>query len=96
MHDLDFDINYLKLVWDRQKGICPISGLSLILPTYKNRRVQSINTGSIDRIDNKKGYVKRNIRFISILANYALNRYFTDEELKEFCYKVYKNGLRKT
>lgn len=42
---------------------------------------------SLDRIDNTKGYTEDNIRFISVMANYARNR-FTDSQVLSFAKAV--------
>lgn len=89
IHELDFDIEYLKEVWDNQNGICPISNIRLILKTNKTKKEQlSICHASIDRIKPELGYIKGNIRFISVMANYAINDKFSDDDLYMFCKTV--------
>tara|TARA_B100000809_G_C14633418_1_gene349451 strand:+ start:87 stop:458 length:372 start_codon:yes stop_codon:yes gene_type:complete len=89
VHDLGFHIEYLKEIWDSQQGKCPITGQKLILKTYKTiKETLTTKHASIDRIDNGKGYVRGNIRFVSIMANYALNKEFNDEQLIQFCFNV--------
>jgi hypothetical protein len=46
---------------------------------------------SLDRIDNSKPYVQGNVRFISLMANYAKND-MTDAELVGFCKAVASNS----
>ena len=80
----EFNINLkdLKKIWDTQKGKCYILGHDLILPDDK----QIINhnfLASLDRIDNSKGYIKNNVRFVCATINYAKNK-FDDIFLKEF------------
>ena len=54
--------------WIKQKGKCFYTGISLIpLDDYKKRN--RVNELSIDRIDNKFGYVKGNINFVSNFMN---------------------------
>jgi hypothetical protein len=94
-YDVDVDLLHLIEVWEKQKGICPFTGWTLNLPygsvgcrdTQKNSR-----RASVDRIDNSKGYIKGNIRFISVMANYARNN-MSDEELIEFCKAVVYNNI---
>ena len=82
------DLKYLKKIWDKQGGICPISGMELIPRTHSNCKEKiQINHASIDRIDNSKGYEVNNIRFVSVMANYARNT-FSDEDLVRFCSQV--------
>lgn len=50
------DINYLKKVWENQKGICPYTGLQLTLPThvtYKKIHIIILNSPNSN--------IKRNI-----------------------------------
>ena len=87
----DLSAEYLKQLWDEQDGICPLTGLNLILPV--NTRMGFIesnpNNASIDRIDNSKGYLQGNVRFVSVMANLA-RQSFSDEQLIDFCKAVVK------
>lgn len=83
----DIDLNYLLLLWEQQNGICPITGWTLIPRTHEYNSKLCIKHASLDRIENHKGYIQGNVRFISVMANYALNT-FSDEELIEFCKAV--------
>ena len=49
--------------------------------------VQSFNSPSIDRIDSNKGYIKGNVRIISLRANMMKND-ANLQELEEFCKNV--------
>ena len=84
-------LQYLKDLWDKQKGICPYTGWSLILKPNKGKAVPS--QASIDRINNLQGYVPGNIQFISVIANYAKNS-FSEEDLFKFCNAVSGNRAR--
>jgi len=42
---------------------------------------------SLDRIDNTKGYVEGNVRFVVSMANMCRNK-FDDEDVISFCIKV--------
>lgn len=55
---------------------CPVLGIKLQI----NRGIRKSGSPSLDRIDNKKGYVKGNVRVISMRANW-LKR---DGSLEEF------------
>jgi hypothetical protein len=85
----DIDVEYLKILWDNQNGVCPLTGWRLNLPVTPQRGFEKVSpqNASLDRIDNKLGYVKGNIRFISVMANYARNN-FTNEQVIEFCKAV--------
>lgn len=82
-------LEYLENLWIKQKGICPLTGWKLILPKNSNQwnEGNTIYRASLDRIDSAKGYLKENVRFISIIANYAKNN-FTDQEVFLFCKAV--------
>lgn len=62
--------DYLQELWDKQQGICPYTGLNLVIPTYQN--VNSIDItikASLDRIDSSKGYIIGNVQFVSYPIN---------------------------
>ena len=98
---IDVDASYLKEIWESQNGICPFSGVRMTLRTHTNviKGGNNIPTSpyiaSVDRVDNDKGYEKGNIRFISLMANYARNN-FSDKELVDFCRAVVYNEKSST
>ncbi len=77
----------LKQVWDEQKGICPLTGWSMVLKEGKGCLP---NQASIDRIDNTKGYISGNVRFVALIANYCRNN-FSDDQVIDFCRSVVNN-----
>lgn len=77
----------LQEQWNKQKGICPYSGISLIIPTYKKNHKDPIYAASVDRIDNSKGYVPGNIQFVSTCINYMKNT-MSDEDTKFVCKRI--------
>jgi hypothetical protein len=89
----DYDITLEDLLeqWVKQEGICVYSGVRLN-KSKKNGNI--ITTASLDRIDSKKGYVKGNIQFISIICNYAKNN-VSHEEMIEFCKIITKAWINK-
>lgn len=90
--EFDLTVEHLKEIWDNQNGICPITGFSLELRTYRARKDNSlhIKSASLDRIDNSKGYIIGNVRFVSVMFNFARNK-FSDEEVIEFAKAVVAN-----
>lgn len=92
--DGEMNLEYLYNLWKSQNGVCPISGFSLILPHSACgwKCGKSWERASLDRIDNSKGYIKGNVRFVSHMANIARNN-MSDNDLIEFCKAVanYKN-----
>lgn len=95
--DCNLTLNDLKEVWDKQQGICPLSGQAMIIaPTSENtwenkKTAYSPYKASLDRIDNSKGYVKSNVRFVAYMANTARGTW-SDEELIRFCRAVVENA----
>ena len=77
----------LKEIWESQKGICPLTGWTLELPTQSKQYRLHIKTASLDRIDNSKGYILGNVRFVSVMFNFARNN-FSDEDVIEFAQAV--------
>lgn len=80
--------------WDKQNGICPYTGWEMdnsprCSVTCKNAKKYYFKQASLDRIDSSKGYIKSNIQFICLIAQYAKNQ-FKNEELFEFCSAVTK------
>lgn len=82
----------LKLLWEKQKGICPYTGWDLVLlpcTTDYESIALTINRASVDRIDSAKGYTVENIQFVAVIANFA-KMAFTEEDLINFCQDVDK------
>ena len=78
----NIDLEYLKNLWEEQKGVCPLTGWNLDLI-----RKASPNQASLDRIDSNKGYIQGNIRFIALIANLCKSSY-DDQQVLEFCKAV--------
>jgi len=89
-YDCDITVIYLKELWEEQGGICPFTGWKLILPikTSKPYNESKPENASLDRIDNSKGYIKGNVRFVAFMANLC-RQAFTDIELIRFCKDVF-------
>jgi hypothetical protein len=71
---MDITIIDIKEQWERQKGICPYTGIKLVPPGWYSTD-EVLTRASIDRIDSSKGYVKGNIQFVSMMMNFAKNKY---------------------
>lgn len=71
--DFNLSLEYLKQLWEKQKGICPYTGIKLQLAEYKTNHNNPIYTASLDRIDSSKGYIIGNVQFISTAINYMKN-----------------------
>lgn len=86
--DFNLTIDFVKQLWENQSGICPFTGWELILPPNSNGHISpDPANASLDRIDNAKGYIQGNVRFVSVMANFARNK-FADEQLINFCKAV--------
>lgn len=83
----DVNLEYLSEVWKKQNGICPFTKQKLELRTHSNKEKANPYSASLDRIDNSKGYIKGNVRFVCLMYNYARNN-FSDDEVIDFCKKV--------
>jgi len=88
--DVKITPEYLKEVWDEQKGICPLTGIKLDL-NQRSRMDPEYGTGdeylhsaSLDRIDSTKGYEEGNVRFVSLPVNVALGK-MSDAQFIEMC-----------
>ncbi len=79
----DLTLEDLKEQWEKQSGICPYTGINLILPSV-TKEYTKINLASLDRIDSNKGYERENIMFVSVAINYMKNT-MSEEETVELC-----------
>ena len=76
-------LNDIKELWEKQKGICPYSGLVMVLPETSKVGSYEPLRASVDRIDSSKPYNKDNCHLVCIAMNYAKNSY-THEQMQEF------------
>lgn len=86
-------LEQMKTQWELQRGLCPYTGVQLILRGFSASTTQTtdpLRTASLDRKDNTLGYVAGNIQFVSMMANYARNR-FTHEQMLDFCQAIAQN-----
>jgi len=88
-HKNNLDLHFLKALWEEQGGICPLTKWNLQLPdsTDKFRDRFPSRSASLDRIDSSIGYVKGNIRYISLIANLTKSSW-DDETVVEFARAV--------
>jgi hypothetical protein len=84
---------YLKDLFDRQDGKCPLTGWDMVLPESTSgwKNGNKPENASLDRVDNDKGYVEGNVRFVALIANMARHAY-TDKQVVEFCKVVVNNN----
>jgi hypothetical protein len=81
---IDFALTLADLVeqWNKQGGICPYTGYTMTLPETSHKHLKSPFMASMDRIDSSKGYVKGNVEFVCVSANFAKNSFPKEEMLK--------------
>ncbi len=87
----DIDLEYLKQLYEEQNGKCPMTGIGMKLKANNRKELTGPETASLDRIDNSKGYVKGNVRFVTYMYNMARNK-FSDEDVIQFCKAVANNN----
>tara|TARA_R110002073_G_scaffold107271_3_gene241845 strand:+ start:5518 stop:6036 length:519 start_codon:yes stop_codon:yes gene_type:complete len=80
--EVEVDKEYLKEIFEQQKGICIYSGVELQHPETSGKS-DPLTTASLDRVDSSKGYIKNNVQFISIVCNHAKND-MGDKQMKEW------------
>lgn len=89
----NLDLEYLKDLWEQQQGLCALSGKKLELPTNSgawNKQTRDPWKPSLDRIDNSRGYIKGNVRFVCVAANIA-KQTWPDAVLIELCVSITNN-----
>lgn len=69
----DITLEFLKNQWEKQKGICPYTGIKMTLPKTTREHEQKCGPfrASLDRIDSNRGYMKDNVEFVCVVANLA-------------------------
>jgi hypothetical protein len=86
--DTDLTVEFLRELWDSQNGRCPLTGWKMVLPPSTKGWTDFLpENASLDKVDPKQGYLKGNVRFISVMANYA-KHLWTDEYVLDFCRAV--------
>lgn len=89
----DITLEFLKHLWDKQEGICAISGVKMELPINTTEWEKTKITpfrASLDRLETRRPYMQDNVRFVSFMANMCKHE-FSDEEVYQFCRLVTEN-----
>jgi len=82
--EVEVTIEHLVEVWNLQQGKCYFTDVALVLPRDGDYSTVSPNfKASVDRIDNEKGYINGNVRFVSHSTNNLRNS-MSDESVYEF------------
>lgn len=82
--DCNIDLQYLHELWDKQKGLCALSGIPM---TYYFDSGRVPTNLSVDRIDSSLGYVRGNIQLVCMAVN-QMKSDLTIEQLKYFCKSI--------
>jgi len=80
--EFDLDGPYLLELWEKQGGVCALTGIRM---THQFGDMRAV---SIDRIDSSKGHVRGNIQLICQCVNLMKNEHSNDEVvgfLDEYC-----------
>jgi hypothetical protein len=75
-------IEDLQAQWERQKGVCALTGVALLMASKSSER-----TASVDRIDSKRGYCVGNVQFVHKHINKMKNN-LDEEYFVEMCKRV--------
>ena len=91
--NIAFDVNkdYLQQLYDKQNGVCALSGQPIIFAITRTAHKKGETTASIDRIDSCKGYVKGNVQWVHKRINSMKNDMTVDEFLF-MCQQVIKTS----
>ena len=89
--EFNLTLEDLKILWEKQNGICPYTGIKLKLPSYTTK-VPIEERASLDRIDSTKGYVVGNVQYVSTPINF-LKGTMSDIQTKEYLKKIVQNLL---
>ena len=77
----------IKKKWDDSKGKCAVSGIKMT--HHRDGSGKRIPTNvSIDRINNKKGYTKNNVRLVCWCVN-KMKHTMSDDELMLWVNRIY-------
>ena len=89
--NIPFDITkeYLKELWDKQSGICAISGIPMTFDVNKGRIWTNV---SIDQINPRGGYTKDNVQLVCMAVNQMKSDLDIDT-LLYFCETIINNAL---
>lgn len=95
-HGWQFNLtaDYLLDLWNKQKGICALSGINM---TYAIKGGRIPTNLSLDRIDGNKGYIKGNVQLVCMACN-QIKSDMSDADMYYFCKKIiehYENKNKK-
>jgi hypothetical protein len=83
-HECFLTVDDIREQFERQNGLCALSGLSLLTPKSSGDKKEKHPMNlSVDRIDSSLPYQKGNIQLVCLALNYAKNTW-TNDQIKNF------------
>lgn len=86
--DFDLTIEYLEELWNKQDGVCAISGIPMTLNIDKGRNPYNV---SVDQINPSGGYTKDNIQLVCMCVN-QLKSDFDMSVILNICKNILENN----
>ena len=85
--NIEFNVSmkYLQELWEKQKGVCALSGLPIIL----GNKFSVKQTASLDRVDSSRGYIEGNLQWLHKDVN-KMKLAHSQEKFIELCNLVTK------
>lgn len=88
--EFQIDAKYIQDLYDKQNGLCAISGVPIKLIRDVNKH-NNLQTASLDRIDNSIGYTEENVQLIHIRLH-RLKSMADNNELITWAYLIVENN----
>lgn len=86
--ECSIDENYLYKLWEKQNGLCALSGIPM---TYYFDSGRVPTNVSVDRINSNLGYIEGNLQLVCMAVN-QMKSDLTIEQLKYFCRSILQNN----
>ena len=87
----DLTLEYLKEIWENQKGLCSYTNIKMEMPrSSQDEDIKKSPTKlSLDRIDPNIGYIQGNVEFVCYCVNVMKND-FTKDQMITFINQIKK------
>ena len=91
----DLTLEYLKEIWETQKGLCSYTNIKMEMPrSSQDEDIKKSPTKlSLDRIDPSIGYIKGNVEFVCYCVNVMKND-FSKDQMLHFVKLIIKNNVK--
>ena len=83
--EFNISLEYIAKLWKKQKGRCALTNVKMEAPNYhyhKGNPARKLWQASLDRTDNKKGYIEGNVQWVMSFANWGKNKNSNKEAKK--------------